>query len=233
MSHVIALIACHNRRDRTVACLRSLFAQEASGHELEAILVDDGSSDGTADAARAISDKVEVVRADGSLYWAGAMALAERHAKTREPDYVLWLNDDVVLYPSALVTLLEARDVSAERRIVVGAVVDPETGVPTYGGADRVDWHPMRFRLVAPDRGIPRSTTTFNGNVALVPRPVYLDVGGIDGSFAHAYADFDYGLRARALGIESVVARSAVGTCSRQPGPVWDEPALVSPPAIG
>ena len=206
MSHVIALVASHNRRERTLACLRALLRQNLADHDIEAILVDDGSSDGTGGAARELSDRVDVIRGSGDLDRAGAMALAEQHAKARRPDYLLWLNDDVVLYDTAVETLMAARDTSDDRRIVVGSLVDPETGAPTYGGANRVDWHPMRFHLVAPTDGTPRPAMTFNGNVALVPRRVYESVSGIDGRFAHAYADFDYGLRARSLGFESIVA---------------------------
>lgn len=227
MSHVIALLACHNRKNQTVACLKSLFEQHEPGCVIEAILVDDGSTDGTADAVHALFEKVRIIPGDGSLYWARAMALAEQQAITARPDYLLWLNDDVVLYSSALGTLMAAREPSTNGQIVVGSMVDPDTGLPTYGGADRIDWHPMRYRLVAPSSVEPQPATTFNGNVVLVPRPVYMRVGGIDGTFAHAYADFDYGLRARALGFTVVVAGTAVGICSH--GPLngrWPDPSL-------
>src|SRR5207237_1066788 len=102
MSHVIALLACHNRRDRTVSCLRLLFGQDLPGIDVEAILVDDGSSDGTTEAVRALSERVEIIRGDGSLYWARSMARAEQRGMARSPDYLLWLNDDVMLYRSAL-----------------------------------------------------------------------------------------------------------------------------------
>jgi GT2 family glycosyltransferase len=154
------------------------------------------------------------------------MALAEERAMVGAPDYLLWLNDDVVLDRRALATLLAAEDQSGGDRIVVGSVVDPETGTPTYGGADRFDWHPMRYRLVAPLDGAPQPCTTFNGNVVLVPRSVYQKVGGIERRFAHACADYDYGLRARALGFEVVVAGHAVGTCTRGPRAPWNEPSL-------
>ncbi len=101
MTRLVALIASHNRRDRTLACLTALFDQDVSAVDVEAVLVDDGSTDGTAHAARALSDKVSVLRGDGSLYWARSMALAEEQASRGRPEYLLWLNDDVVLEPVA------------------------------------------------------------------------------------------------------------------------------------
>ena len=215
MTRVVALAACHNRRDRTIRCLESFFAQAVDGVALNAVLVDDGSTDGTSDAVRSRFPEVEIISSDGSLYWASSMALAEKRAVAHEPDFLLWLNDDVVLYPNALATLLAAAAVPGAARIVAGYTLYPASSVPSYGGANRVDWHPMRFRPVTPVDGENTSSDTFNGNVVLVPKEVYEAVGGIDGGFEHAFADFDYGLRARALGFEVIVAGVAVGECLR------------------
>ncbi len=225
MTRVIALLACHNRRDRTVRCLELLFAQDVEQVELSAVLVDDGSTDGTSDEVRRRFEDVEIVRGDGTLFWARSMAVAEKHAIARRPDYLMWLNDDVVLRSGALRTLLAASHPDA--RIVVGYTVDPATGAPNYGGADRVDWHPLRFRLVIPTDGRATTCDTFNGNAVIVPQRIYSAVGGIDGGFAHALADFDYGSRARALGFEIVVAGEAVGECKRDLGPArWRDVSL-------
>jgi GT2 family glycosyltransferase len=221
---VVAIVASHNRRDTTIACLRSFFALSGD-FALSVVLVDDGSSDGTGDAASSISDQVEVLRGDGSLFWARAMAIAERRAMEHRPDYLLWLNDDVVLNRDALVTLMTTRGGLAER-IVAGSVVDPVSGLGTHGGVERVDWHPLRHTHVVPTEGEPRNVTTISGNVVLVPRDVYLKVGGIDGGFAHALADWDYGLRARALGIEIVVTGRPVGTCPPASHEPWQDPSL-------
>jgi GT2 family glycosyltransferase len=230
MTRVVALLACHNRRDRTVRCLESLFAQDVEGVELSAVLVDDGSTDGTSDVVRSRFDDVEIVRGDGSLYWARSMALAEKHAAARRPEFLLWLNDDVLLYPDAVRTLIAAEDADRDPRIAAGYTLDPVTGVPNYGGASRVDWHPLRFRLVVPTDARTTSSDTFNGNVVLVPRAISDAVGGIDGHFAHALADYDYGLRARALGFEVVVAGAAVGECLREFGPArWRDASLPLP----
>jgi GT2 family glycosyltransferase len=189
------------------------------------VLVDDGSADGTADAASSLSDRVEVVRGDGSLFWARSMAIAERRAMESRPDYLLWLNDDVILDPDSLKTLVAASGDPA-RRIVAGWVVDPISGAATYGGIQRVDWHPLRYRFVTPCDGTPRPVTSFAGNVVLVPRHAYLLVGGIDGAFSHARADWDYGLRARRHGIQIVVTGQAVGTCPAGVYGSWRDPGL-------
>ena len=50
MLRIAALLTVHNRRDLTVACLSALFNQKLpEAVELQAYVVDDGSSDGTAE----------------------------------------------------------------------------------------------------------------------------------------------------------------------------------------
>jgi GT2 family glycosyltransferase len=222
---VVALLACHNRRELTLASLASLFAQE-SDCAVRAVVVDDGCSDGTGEAAlECFGAAVELVRGDGTLFWAGGMARAEAHAVQSDPDYVLWLNDDVVLAPHALGSLLQTSS-SAASAIAVGAVADPTTRQITYTGLRRIDRHPMHFRPMRPTCD-PSEVDTFNGNVVLVPRSVYLAVGGIDGAFGHALADLDYALRARRLGFRALLAPSIVGTCSRRdPSGSWRDRSL-------
>jgi GT2 family glycosyltransferase len=211
---IVALVACHNRRDRTLACLDSYYRQTVGEHELGAVLVDDGSSDDTAHAVRSRFPRTRVEVGDGSLFWAAAMARAEAVAARDAPDYLLWLNDDVVLDQDGLSTLLDTAAVRKNESIVVGAVRDPVDGTVTYGGAHHDGLHPLRMSTVPPGDE-PIEVETFNGNVVLVARAVAQRVGPIDGAFAHAAADFDYGLRARRLGVRSLLAPGTVGTCPR------------------
>jgi len=223
---VVAVLTCHNRRNVTLRSLRSLFSQASRGDApaLAAVVVDDGSTDGTGEAIRAEFPAARVVTADGTLFWARGMELAESHAIAERPEFVLWLNDDVVLDDSALERLLDT-SASTPDTIVVGALVDPVTGALTYSGVRRSRWHPLRTSLVEPgDR--PLEADTFNGNVVLVPRSVYERVGPIDGGFSHSQADFDYGFRARAAGARIVVAPGTHGTCSRARPPHFEDPKL-------
>src|SRR4051794_10750403 len=75
---VVALIASHDRRESTLLCLERLMAQPLQGWQVRAVLVDDGSCDGTGAAvATAFQGSVEVVYGSGEWFWARSMAVAE------------------------------------------------------------------------------------------------------------------------------------------------------------
>jgi GT2 family glycosyltransferase len=225
---ITALLAAHNRRPKTLACLASYLSQEVPGDvTLSAVLVDDGSTDGTAEAVRERFPEARVIAGSGHLFWAAAMAIAEREARRGEPDFLLWLNDDATLEPGALSTLIETAESSGEGGcIVVGALRDPRSGELTYSGVRRTGAHPLRFTQVPPgDRAT--EVDTFNGNVVLVSRAAFERIGSIDGGFAHATADYDYGLRARSAGIPVLLAPGTIGTCPHNPSTEpWADPAL-------
>lgn len=221
-----AILASHNRREKTLRCLRSYFDQEVEpGMVLEAVLLDDASSDGTAEAVRDRFPAVQVLGGTGDLYWAGGMALAERAALVTNPDFLLWLNDDVVLDQGALRRLLDTAGPDA-MHIAVGALRDPVTAEITYAGFRRRGRHPLRMDLVRPLEA-PVPVDAFHGNVVLVPRPAALGVGPIDGALGHDAADLDYGLRARQAGIASLLAPDTLGTCARDhPRASWQHRPL-------
>lgn len=216
---IAVLLACHNRRQHTMECLESLRAASVPGIAVDVHLVDDASSDGTADAVAAAYPDVEITRgSSGDLFWGGGMRLAFDRAVTAKPDHLLWLNDDVVLDRDALAQLLATyATLCAERQllsIVAGATRDPKTGATTYSGVRRHSrLRRMAFTLVEP-MGEPQPCETMNGNIVLVPRSVYSVVGNVDQRFTHAMGDFDYGLRARSAGCQVFVAPRTLGTCS-------------------
>jgi len=218
---ISALLTCHNRREHTLECLASLRAAATPGITVDVHLVDDGSNDGTAEAVAAAYPDVEITVGSGDLFWSGGMRLAFTRAVPARPDYLLWLNDDVVLDADALERLLTTyAGLCAKRQplsVVVGSTRDPQTGVTTYGGVRRTSrLRRMAFALVTPT-DTPQACDTMNGNVVLIPRSVYSVVGNMDERFTHGGGDTDYGLRARWTGCQVFVAPGHVGACSANP----------------
>jgi GT2 family glycosyltransferase len=219
---IVALLTCHDRVERTTACLASLREQGgASSATLEVVLVDADSSDGTADTVEERFPEVTVLRRGPELFWNGGMRVALAHAYERDPDLYLWLNDDVELDPDALATLLATHeDLLATRSapcIVVGSTRDPESGVLTYGGVVRPDRRrPLHYERVEPtDR--PVEAETMNGNCVLIPREVVARIGNLAAAYTHGMGDYDYGHRATRAGAEVWIAPGTIGTCSRNP----------------
>jgi GT2 family glycosyltransferase len=120
-ARIAVLITSHNRRHQTLACLSSLLEQQADAdqYKLRVVHVDADSNDATASAIEQKFPEVELVHSDSDTYWGGGMRQAGLVAGTDEFDFHLWLNDDVVLDPDALMRLVEV----ARRRpdsIIVG-----------------------------------------------------------------------------------------------------------------
>jgi len=218
-STVTAVLAAHNRVAQTLACLDSLSRQEGADAVVRVVLLDDASTDGTAERVAAAHPDATVLEGDGQLFWNGGMRRAFAAAQAGDPDHYLLLNDDVVLDPGALAVLLAtaARVGGGRPPIVAGAVRDPVSGATTYGAVCRASrGRPLSFDLLEP-AAEPLPADTMHANCTLLPREVVRRVGNLDPAYRHAMGDFDYGLRARQAGCAVWLAPGTVGTCPGNP----------------
>jgi GT2 family glycosyltransferase len=76
LKKIAVIITVYNRREKTLECLRHLFAQDNCGLQITVYLTDDGSTDGTGDEVRRLFPQVVVSRGNGSLFWTGGMNLS-------------------------------------------------------------------------------------------------------------------------------------------------------------
>ncbi|HYW91996.1 MAG TPA: glycosyltransferase family 2 protein [Gammaproteobacteria bacterium] len=218
MARIAVLMACHDRREHTLECLRNVHRQALRpGDELDVWLVDDGSSDGTADAVLRDFPHTRVFYGDGSLFWAGGMRKVFAAAMGEGYDFYLWLNDDTHLRDDCIVTLLETYEAEVRNGgkspVVLGSCVDPDTGEISYGG-----WLLASQRFPVRSGRVPIAKTAQacdvgNGNCVLIPREVAESVGNIDPAFVHGLGDFDYTLRVRKAGFPLLVAPGVAADC--------------------
>jgi len=225
-----ALLTCFNRREKTLACLHALSAStDLTRVHVHAVVVDDGSTDGTAQAVRDRFPWVQVVEADGALFWCRGMHRAFDTALSTGFDFYLWLNDDTMLGPDALSRLLASESALRQRQstpvIVVGTTVDAESGVVTYGGERRPSrWKPLRVARVEPT-DLAQRCDSMTGNIVLISSEAARRVGNLDPAFEHSMGDTDYALRAVKLGVQVWVDAGVHGTCSDNPSEgTWCDP---------
>lgn len=234
-TRIAIAMACFNRRDGTLRCLESLYAQQNDAIALAVHLLDDASSDGTAAAVSAAFPQTNVLGGTGHLFWGGGMRQAMAAATEKPLDFVLWLNDDVTLAPNALSNVLDAHrlakaDHGDGPHVIVGATADPATGAITYSGFRRRNtWHPAQLKRIAPIPGQLTPCDTMNGNCVLIPAELVRRIGLLDAAFPHQLGDIDYGYRARAAGASLWIAPDPIGTCAANPN---NRPWL-KPPTIG
>jgi GT2 family glycosyltransferase len=218
--NIAVLITCHNRKEKTVACLTALYeCSLPENHSFEVFLVDDGSTDGTAAAIKREFPDVQIIQGDGNLYWNRGMRLAwETAASTKDFTYYLWLNDDTFLFKNALLTLVLKVFLNA---IVCGTTQSVENKKPTYGG-----YSPKPHKLLLPNNEF-QECAYLNGNCVLIPKAVFKTIGNLDPIFHHAVGDFDYSLRAKKKGIRLLIAPEYIGTCeSHTVLPKWRTPSV-------
>lgn len=221
-TRICVLLTCFNRKEKTVACFRALAACTLPpGVELFAVLVDDGSTDGTPEAMRTEFPWVQIVHGSGNLYWCRGMHQAFDVARQADYDYYLWLNDDTMLESDAIERLMatehQLRQTHSAPVVVVGSTVDENTGALTYGGEVRASSiKRTRFLRLQPSSAAQRCDS-MNGNIVLLSRSAVKVVGNLDPAFEHAMGDTDYALRANKLGVGVWTAPGVHGTCSGNP----------------
>jgi len=220
---VAVLITCFNRKALTLKCIQKVYEQvNLSSVNISIYVVDDNSTDGTYLAIEQAYPDVNLIKGCGSLFWNGGMRLAYSKAKLEEHDYYLWLNDDTQLATNALHSLLACENdykqsfaSDNKQTIVTGATSNLARTAATYGGLKQVSlWQKTKFSLLPSSRKI-QQCDTMNGNCVLVPSSVAKALKNLEPQFSHGMGDIDYGLRAKKLGYDVVVAPDFIGICDR------------------
>jgi len=204
MERIAILIASFNHREKLLQCLAAAFNQIAvlssdKQYSFDVFVVDDASTDGSAEAVRDKFPQVNVTRNPEKAYWNRAQHQAWKIAGDGY-DFYLWLRGDVVIRDNAFFKLLDTSSHLGHRAIVVGNVGNGGA-VSYFGGRTLKGLH-----IIEPDRDIPVPCDVFDGSLVLIPSSVFKTIGMNDPYFRHDYGDYDYGARAMNAGLDSVIA---------------------------
>ena len=212
MKSIAVLLTVFNRKDKTLQSLERLYKLlPLDDIQVDVYLTDDGCTDGTPEALTEYFPQVNIIHAKGDLFWNRGMWTAwDTAAKTKKYNFYLWLNDDTFVYDNMLEVLIEAALETKERAIIVGATESTDHSNITYGGR-------LKDGKIPSPNGRLVKVKYFNGNIVLIPQAVYNVLGNLDPYFTHSKGDFDYGLRAKKLGIDIYQAGEVLGECDAHP----------------
>lgn len=213
-SEAVVIIPVHNGLEYTKRCLAALDAQDESHFEI--VVVDDGSSDGTADWLHRERPDVTVLTGSGDLWWSGAINLGGRYATKQGARVLVFYNNDNVLASPNLIHRLAARAETAQACVSAVALVEAPNGTRTIlhaGG--KLDWCNWSRALVESGASyVPEERLVecdwLPGTALAIPAEAFSAVGGADRRrFPQYRGDIDLTLRARAVGYRCLVARNA------------------------
>jgi GT2 family glycosyltransferase len=221
---IAILLACFNRKQKTLAFFDSLVNQHSfKKWSIDIFLLDDGSTDGTADAVKEKYPYVNILTGTGNLFWAGGMRTIWEHAIAyKNYDLFCLFNDDVALYDNAFEDLIKHyQDVGKKGTILVGSTLDPKTNKLSYGGyLLKHDKH-VKYLPVIPDADQSTPCHIANANILLVDSATVQKIGIFSTAYTHYLADFDYTLMAYRAGINVLVAPGYYGYCEDDHGNAW------------
>lgn len=232
---IAVLISCFNRKAQTLACLQRLCQQQvADSHPfvLEIYLLDNGD-DGTLQAVQEQYPQVNSQSGNPNWFWNTAMRQLWLQIQDDNHDFILWLNDDVLLDADAISRLLhnyqleqtacqDPEHISVGVGAIIGAMREPDSTIAnpvvSYGGRRKVSaWQPTAF---GPLLAISKQNTEcdfINGNLCLVPKAAADKIGILSEHYSHGMGDYDYGHRLQRAGFKLIVASGSYGECASHP----------------
>lgn len=215
-----------NRINYTINCLISLKNQDTDRFKI--VVVDHGSTDGTAAFISENFPQVVVLHGDESMWWTAATNAGLKYALSQDAAYILTLNNDLEVRPDYISSILKVA--SLHPKTIVGSIsVDiGDHQRVIFAGTDYNLWtagyrSPVNLSLPYDDLRAAHETIQTDllpGRGTLIPAEVFTAIGLFDEkNFPHYAADEDLSLRARKYGYSLMISvNSLVYSHVRQTG---------------
>lgn len=199
-AEVSVIIPVYNQVLYTLTCLRSL-ASHASKHAFEVIIIDDGSSDRTAELLP-IVENLNYIRNVKNL---GFLRSCNRAAERAQGKRLVFLNNDVNLFPDWLDALVETFEQHDKVGIVGSKLIFGDCTLQEAGGIIWADGTGANYgRGGHPDDpryNFVRDVDYVSGASLMIDRALFERLGGFDERYIPAYyEDTDLCFRVREAG---------------------------------
>ena len=193
------VIVSYNNRAEIEACLRS--ALRSLGQADELILVDNASSDGTAELAESSFPGLCILRPGNNLGFGAGSNLGALHA---QGEYLAFLNPDTTVEPGWLEALLSALQDDPQAGMAASKILlldDPQR-INTCGNEMHISGLTLCRGMGQPEHSFSNleQVSAVSGAAFMMRRELFETLGGFDENFFMYMEDTDLSLRARLAG---------------------------------
>ena len=212
MTLTIVILTC-NQREHTLRLLESLLPYMEARTGTDAVIVDNGSDDGTAKAIRTrlksapedVSRRVKIIEIPENV---GVAAGRNIGASGSRADFLMFLDNDTIINPEAIDGLIARFDENPRCGICAPALRSPEGEVqlsakpfPSFSIKVAHVLHPGRELQCERDEMLKPHPWYVIGACQMMRRSTYTGVGPLDERIFYGPEDADYCARVRKVGL--------------------------------
>lgn len=199
------IIVNYNGGELLQRCVQAAVSGLPPDNTDEILLIDNVSTDGSADAIEANFPTVQVIRSTENLGFGGANNLAAQYAKG---EYLAFLNPDAVVEPRWLDELIVVLETMPQAGMATSKIVllDTPDTINTCGGDMHITGLTLCRGMGAPHYAYVHQdeVSAISGAAFAMRRDLYVELGGFDASFFLYMEDTDLSLRVRLAGYRCI-----------------------------
>ncbi|OGI15601.1 MAG: hypothetical protein A2Z52_01230 [Candidatus Moranbacteria bacterium RBG_19FT_COMBO_42_6] len=204
---VFVVILNYNGKDVLKKCLLSVFKNDYPNFEIA--LVDNNSTDGSLEMAKADFSKANFIKNEENLGFSAGNNVGIRFALERMADYVLLLNNDVEVEKYFLGRLIDVGEKNPKTGILSPLIFNGNTKQIWFSGGT-ISWLRMKsFHKRSAETLDFYKSPYLTGCAMLVKKEVFKKIGLLDEDYFLYWEDADFSLRAGKAGFEKIVVTSS------------------------
>lgn len=206
---VFILILNYNGKKVIQKCLTSVFKNNYPNFEV--VVVDNNSTDGSLELAKANFSKAIFIKNEENLGFAAGNNVGIRFALEKMADFVLTLNNDTEVAPDFLTKLIDITKKDEKIRVLSPVIFKNKTEQIWFSGG-KIKWLKMRVdhmqKIMTADF---YESEFITGCSMLIGAEVFKKIGLFDEDLFLYWEDADFSFRARKAGFKSgIVSASQV-----------------------